>query len=795
MILATALGNKTELGFDTLGSGTVYEENNFNLLSGGDELSFGSAQFDSDIEVDLTPRKTSTPERPPTLKRRRISQPIQNPLRVLSKECCEEKCLDSLSKNDVISSERCFKMLPSETSQSQFILDTIREHSFTKTVKDKVVVETNLILKGKRVCPKSWQIVHNVTEDRWKSCKDKFIQGIITITHKNCGRTGSRDKTTAAIGWMRFLFERIGDYMPHNSEIHLPCCYSKTSLHARMRNEFLARGISENGIICYDHFTRVWKMHLPEFKICKKSGFAKCTICTNLKELYEKATTNFEREKINGLLKLHMDQVEKERKRYHYHREKAEKEPEELLTIIIDGMDQNKTDLPHLMTEDKATSNLLKLRTHITGSIVHTGVTSGKIPFAHIDVNQIPHDSNLTMNILLDVLSEVKTHLAKVLYLQLDNCFRENKNRFLLSLMELMVEINVFEEIFVSFLPVGHTHENVDQMFSKISTKLGHRNTYTIDDLEETVTASYTPPIKSCGLLKKPLYNIKDWLLPHITGKMQGHSKPHNFRFHKVGGRAYMQYRLWCTDKWQPTTIDANGDQVPGLRCLKSIPGRDDVPSFVIPSLEKMDADALNLDIPRRYGMRLPVAAVQWWNDFFTNVKELEKVPSETPSSWILYDLKDHAVEKRNLRNQIEDPRVGQNVMDIEERLTLPCPRVTVTGGMPVMADHVDNYNSIAVNDMIAIYCPEYDEIPQIGKVLSRDDDKFIIHWYKGSWRTAWKPFYLFQGRKRVPYQDEEPVEAAIYWGFSLNGRNMLSKETQIILHEKYDDVIVSLQD
>nr|XP_006815072.1 PREDICTED: uncharacterized protein LOC102804474 [Saccoglossus kowalevskii] len=392
------------------------------------------------------------------------------------------------------------------------------------------------------------------------------------------------------------------------------------------------------------------------------------------------------------------------------------------------------------------------------------------------------------MNILLDVLSEVKTHLAKVLYLQLDNCFRENKNRFLLSLMELMVEINVFEEIFVSFLPVGHTHENVDQMFSKISTKLGHRNTYTIDDLEETVTASYTPPIKSCGLLKKPLYNIKDWLLPHITGKMQGHSKPHNFRFHKVGGRAYMQYRLWCTDKWQPTTIDANGDQVPGLRCLKSIPGRDDVPSFVIPSLEKMDADALNLDIPRRYGMRLPVAAVQWWNDFFTNVKELEKVPSETPSSWILYDLKDHAVEKRNLRNQIEDPRVGQNVMDIEERLTLPCPRVTVTGGMPVMADHVDNYNSIAVNDMIAIYCPEYDEIPQIGKVLSRDDDKFIIHWYKGSWRTAWKPFYLFQGRKRVPYQDEEPVEAAIYWGFSLNGRNMLSKETQIILHEKYDD-------
>nr|XP_006821263.1 PREDICTED: uncharacterized protein LOC102800784 [Saccoglossus kowalevskii] len=461
-------------------------------------------------------------------------------------------------------------MLSSEPKQLQFILNTIREHSYIRTVKGKVVVETNLVLKGKRVCPKAWQVVHNVSEDRWKSCKQKFIEGVITVTHKNRGRTGFRDKTTAAIGWMQFLFERIGDYMPHSSEIHLPCCYSKTSLHARMRSEFLDRGISDNGIICYDHFSRVWKMHLSEFKICKKSGFAKCATCTQLKELYEKATTNHERERINHLLKLHMEQVERERKRYHYHREKAEKEPEELLTIIIDGMDQNKTNLPNFMTEDKSSSNLLKLQTHITGSIVHTGVASGRIPFAHIDLNQIPHDSNLTMNILLEVLKEVKNHLAKVLYLQLDNCFRENKNRFLLSLMELMVEIDIFEEIYVSFLPVGHTHENVDQMFSKISARLQHNNTYTLNDLEDIVTASYTPPIKPRSLSKQPLFNIKEWLLPHMSGRMQGHSKPHNFRFHKVQGKAYMQYRLWCTDPWEPTTIDVNGEQVPGLKCLKT---------------------------------------------------------------------------------------------------------------------------------------------------------------------------------------------------------------------------------
>ena len=32
----------------------------------------------------------------------------------------------------------------------------------------------------------------------------------------------------------------------------------------------------------------------------------------------------------------------------------------------------------------------------------------------------------------------------------------------------------------MSFLPVGHTHEDIDQLFSCISRKLKHSNAYTI---------------------------------------------------------------------------------------------------------------------------------------------------------------------------------------------------------------------------------------------------------------------------------------------------------------------------
>ena len=64
-----------------------------------------------------------------------------------------------------------------------------------------------------------------------------------------------------------------------------------------------------------------------------------------------------------------------------------------------------------------------------------------------MDVKEVPHDSNLTMKIILKTLLENKDRLGRVLFLQLDNCYRENKNKFLLSLASLLVEEKVFEEV------------------------------------------------------------------------------------------------------------------------------------------------------------------------------------------------------------------------------------------------------------------------------------------------------------------------------------------------------------
>ena len=61
---------------------------------------------------------------------------------------------------------------------------------------------------------------------------------------------------------------------------------------------------------------------------------------------------------------LHRD----ERTTYYKHREKARNDPSKYLTIIIDGMDQAKTNVPQPVQESKTTQNLWRLKTHITGA-------------------------------------------------------------------------------------------------------------------------------------------------------------------------------------------------------------------------------------------------------------------------------------------------------------------------------------------------------------------------------------------------------------------------------------------
>ena len=49
---------------------------------------------------------------------------------------------------------------------------------------------------------------------------------------------------------------------------------------------------------------------------------------------------------------------------------------------------------------------------------------------------------------------------------------RENKNRYLFAYLKSLVDCGLFDHIYLNFLPVGHTHCDIDQLFSRVATFL-----------------------------------------------------------------------------------------------------------------------------------------------------------------------------------------------------------------------------------------------------------------------------------------------------------------------------------
>lgn len=85
------------------------------------------------------------------------------------------------------------------------------------------------------------------------------------------------------------------------------------------------------------------------------------------------------------------------------HRHKAEKSSQKYLSVIIDGMDQSKTNIPHIISNPKVLAGSQTLETHVTGIRAH-----GQVTMMIIDCQQFKHDSNLTMDILIQLFCRLK---------------------------------------------------------------------------------------------------------------------------------------------------------------------------------------------------------------------------------------------------------------------------------------------------------------------------------------------------------------------------------------------------
>lgn len=77
--------------------------------------------------------------------------------------------------------------------------------------------------------------------------------------------------------------------------------------------------------------------------------------------------------------------------------------------------------------------------------------------------NEFIGGSQLTCTIISNYLATLGDLSNKTVFLQLDNCSGENKNWLLLQYLSTLVELGRVKAFQINYLPVGHTHIDIDQ--------------------------------------------------------------------------------------------------------------------------------------------------------------------------------------------------------------------------------------------------------------------------------------------------------------------------------------------
>ena len=302
---------------------------------------------------------------------------------------------------------------------------------------------TPLAFVGKGACMKCYRSLHGMSPSAWAKRVDEIKNGQSNWEHASCGHEGRlNEKGTASRMWMNRHFQDLGDWQPDTGEVHLPPM-DKLDIHVEMEHELEELALSKT------RFYHVWTKEFANVKVPPAQRMGKCTTC---EDLHKEITSTRDKAHLRILKEArrkHIADVIADRRVYHDWRIRCRNNPDKYVCIILDGMDQSKTDIPDFNTNESP----VQMTCRVVGGLVHS---AKKEAYAYV-VSHFTKETNTMIEVLRRIL-DARESLPPVLVLQLDNTWQENKNSRMFSFLASLVESGVFEEIIVNFLPVGHTH-------------------------------------------------------------------------------------------------------------------------------------------------------------------------------------------------------------------------------------------------------------------------------------------------------------------------------------------------
>ena len=415
-----------------------------------------------------------------------------------------------------------------------------------------------LSAKRRRCCARAWRFAYGVPEATHK----RAMQRTNSRQNNKKGKGGSCNSiATFFIVWLLAFANEVGDKLPFgegseaSTQIRLPFPNKKMvySMYKKFQDQKNVTGV--NKIISYNTAIKAWKEdpNARHIKLAKfKEGFSKCDVCSMYDLQITKQMTAAQRANLDCDFYSHLAETKKERQQYYKAKNKAMTRPTECMSLIMDSMDQRKTSVPFFSNPPKSIASDYVLKTKLMATIIH-----GHGTYLFWTTDQVKHDTNFTIECLRRALLKYEEEVGKlpgVLYLQMDNG-PDQKSKQFLAFLAYLVERNVFHTIKVSYLIVGHTHEDIDQYFSCISRYIRKwlKSLLSIGCLLQALNSCFKTPgcipkcveqVKYC-YDTKPLLQFVDQQFRRFDLDEKTNDKVHYFVMKRNStGKATMQYKL-----------------------------------------------------------------------------------------------------------------------------------------------------------------------------------------------------------------------------------------------------------
>lgn len=298
------------------------------------------------------------------------------------------------------------------------------------------------------------------------------------------------------------------------------------------------------------YFYSVWRTDCKKVKVRAWLKFAKCDDCIKIRKLRKATKQGRSLEKVRKMEKDHIKFVKAERQSYYKRRRRAVEHPSQCMSIVIDGADQQAYALPYHHVQTHASQKAIRVPIHVYGVMVH-----GIGTWAYVYHDNVRQGNNVTVDVLYRTLAAIEAAgrtLPDTLYLQLDNTVKQNKSKFLMSYLSWLTMTGVFKRIVVSFLPVGHTHEDIDQLFSRIAVLLRQRDARSRTEMADVIQAAYHKGglVNNCPTVVavNSAANWSDFIEPWLAD-MPGISSYYQFEImrHPEGDRVpRLRVKKWC---------------------------------------------------------------------------------------------------------------------------------------------------------------------------------------------------------------------------------------------------------